>query len=58
MFFQRYRFRWSLIAAIVAVLGAVLLYEIRFVRIETDILASLPRHDAVRFPRLEQNSRQ
>jgi predicted exporter len=47
MFFQRYRFRWSLIAAIVAVLGAVLLYEIRFVRIETDILASLPRHDAV-----------
>ena len=47
MFFQRYRFRWSLIAAIAAVLGAVLLYEYYGIRIETDILASLPRHDPV-----------
>ena len=47
MFFQRYRFRWSLIAAVAAVLGAVLLYESYGIRIETDILASLPRHDPV-----------
>ncbi len=47
-FFQRYRFRWSLIAAIAAVLGAVLLYESSGgIRIETDVLASLPRHDPV-----------
>jgi uncharacterized protein len=47
-FFQRYRFRWSLIAAVAAVLGAVLLYEsYGGIRIETDILASLPRHDPV-----------
>ena len=48
MFFQRYRFRWSLIAAVAAVLGAVLLYEsFGGIRIETDVLASLPRHDPV-----------
>ncbi len=47
MFFQRYRFRWSLIAAIAAVLGAVLFYESAGIRIETDILASMPRHDPV-----------
>lgn len=48
MFFQRYRFRWYLIAAVAAVLGAVLLYEsYGGIRIETDILASLPRHDPV-----------
>jgi uncharacterized protein len=47
MFFQRYHFRWSLIAAIAVVMGAVLLYESYGVRIETDILASLPRHDPV-----------
>jgi predicted exporter/SAM-dependent methyltransferase len=46
-FFQRYRFRWSLIAAVVAVLGAVLIYESFGIRIETDILASMPRHDPV-----------
>jgi predicted exporter/SAM-dependent methyltransferase len=48
MFFQRYRFRWSLMLAVVAVLGGLLLYEsLGGVRIETDILASLPRHDPV-----------
>ena len=47
MFFKRYRFRWSLIAAVVAVLGTVLLYESYGIRIETDVLASLPRHDPV-----------
>jgi predicted exporter/SAM-dependent methyltransferase len=47
-FFQRYRFRWSLIAAIAAVLVGVLLYEsFGGLKIETDILASLPRHDPV-----------
>ena len=47
-FFQRYRFRWSLMAAVTAVLVAVLLYEsLGGVRIETDILSSLPRHDPV-----------
>ncbi|MHB8771817.1 MAG: methyltransferase domain-containing protein [Syntrophales bacterium] len=46
-FFERYRFRWSLIAVGAALLGAVLLYEATAVRIETDILASLPRHDPV-----------
>ncbi|MDA8125215.1 MAG: methyltransferase domain-containing protein [Deltaproteobacteria bacterium] len=47
-FFQRYRFRWSLIAVVLAVLGAVLLYEsLGGIRIETDILASLPQHDPV-----------
>ena len=46
-FFERYRFRWSLIAAVAAVLGIVLVYESTGVRIETDILASLPRHDPV-----------
>jgi predicted exporter/SAM-dependent methyltransferase len=48
MFFRRYRFRWSLMLAVVAVLGGLLLYEsLGGVRIETDILASLPRHDPV-----------
>jgi len=48
MFFQRYRFRWSLIAAVAAVLVGVLLYaSFGGIRIETDILASLPRHDPV-----------
>ena len=47
MFFQRYRFNWFLIAAVAALLGAVLLYESYGIRIETDILASLPRHDPV-----------
>ncbi|MFH2075174.1 MAG: MMPL family transporter, partial [Pseudomonadota bacterium] len=47
-FFKRYRFRWALIAALAAVLGGVLLYEsCGGLRIETDILASLPRHDPV-----------
>ncbi|MHB8910646.1 MAG: methyltransferase domain-containing protein [Syntrophales bacterium] len=46
-FFERYRFRWSLIAIVAAVLGAVLVYESTGIRIETDILASLPRHDPV-----------
>jgi len=48
MFFRRYRIRWSLMLAVVAVLGGLLLYEsLGGVRIETDILASLPRHDPV-----------
>jgi predicted exporter/SAM-dependent methyltransferase len=47
MFLKRYRFRWSLMIAVVAVLGGVLIYESRSVKIETDILASLPRHDPV-----------
>lgn len=48
MFFRRYRLRWSLMLAVVAVLGGLLLYESQGgVRIETDILASLPRHDPV-----------
>ena len=47
MFLKRYRFRWSLMIAVAAVLGGVLIYEFRSVRIETDILASLPRHDPV-----------
>lgn len=44
---RRYPFRWSLIVAVAAVLGGVLLYETYNVKIETDILASLPRHDPV-----------
>jgi uncharacterized protein len=47
MFLKRYNLRWSLIAAVAAILGAVLLYESYGVRIETDILVSLPRHDPV-----------
>jgi predicted exporter/SAM-dependent methyltransferase len=47
MFFKRYRFNWSLIAVVAAILGTVLIYETYGVRIETDILASLPRHDPV-----------
>jgi len=48
MFFRRYRIRWSLMLAVVAVLGGLLLYEsLGGVRIETDVLASLPRHDPV-----------
>ena len=47
MFLERYRFRWSLMVAVAVVLGGVLIYEFRNVRIETDILASLPRHDPV-----------
>ncbi len=47
-FFECYRFRWSLIAAVAVVLGAVLFYEsCGGIRIETDILSSLPRHDPV-----------
>ena len=44
---RRYHFRWPLMIAVAAVLGGVLLYEAYNVRIETDILASLPRHDPV-----------
>ncbi len=44
---RRYPFRWSLIIAVAAVLGSVLWYESYHVKIETDILASLPRHDPV-----------
>ncbi len=47
MFFKRYKFNWPLIAVVAVILGAVLLYESYAVRIETDILASLPRHDPV-----------
>ena len=47
MFLKRYRFRWSLMIAVAVVLGGVLIYESRNVRIETDILASMPRHDPV-----------
>lgn len=47
MFLKRYRFRWSLMVVVAVVLGGVLIYEARSVRIETDILASLPRHDPV-----------
>jgi hypothetical protein len=48
MFFRRYRIRWSLMLTVVAVLGGLLLYESQGgLRIETDILASLPRHDPV-----------
>ncbi|MDD5101226.1 MAG: hypothetical protein PHP66_09820, partial [Syntrophales bacterium] len=47
MFFKRYRFNWPLIAVVAVILGAVLIYESYNVRIDTDILASLPRHDPV-----------
>lgn len=48
MMFQRYRFRWSWVAAIAAVVGAALLYgSLGGVRIETDILSSLPPNDPV-----------
>jgi len=43
----RYPFRWPVIIAVAAVLTGVLVYESYHVRIETDILASLPRHDPV-----------
>jgi predicted exporter/SAM-dependent methyltransferase len=47
-FLVRYRFRWSLIAAVAALLTAVLLYvSLGGFKVETDILASLPRHDPV-----------
>jgi len=45
---SRYRFRWSLLIAIILILGGLFLYESRGgIKIETDILASLPRHDPV-----------
>ena len=44
---RRYHFRWSLMIAVAAVLVGVFLYVSTNVRIETDILASLPRHDPV-----------
>ncbi|MBA4421659.1 MAG: MMPL family protein [Syntrophus sp. (in: bacteria)] len=47
MFLERYPFRWSLIIAVVAILGCILVYVSYNVKIETDILASLPRHDPV-----------
>ncbi|MBN2437892.1 MAG: MMPL family transporter [Deltaproteobacteria bacterium] len=48
MFFRRYRFRWLWMIAIAAFLvGGVLYGSLGGVRIETDILASLPRHDPV-----------
>jgi predicted exporter/SAM-dependent methyltransferase len=47
MFFHRYRFRWFLMMIVILILGGLLLYEFLNVRLETDILASLPRHDPV-----------
>ena len=47
MFLKLYQIRWSLILAVAVVLGGVLIYASRSVTIETDILASLPRHDPV-----------
>ena len=48
MILERYRFRWPWVVAVATVLGGLLLYEsLGGVRIETDILASLPCHDPV-----------
>lgn len=47
MFFRRYRFRWSLVLAVLLVLGGLFVYTARGIRIETDILASLPQKDPV-----------
>jgi len=48
MMFQRYRFRWSWVAAIAAVVGAALLYgSLGGVRIQTHIHSSLPPNDPV-----------
>jgi len=47
LFFRRYRFRWSLIVVVLLVLAGLFLFAARGIRIETDILASLPRNDPV-----------
>ncbi len=47
MVFTRYRFNWPLIAVVAVILGAVLIYESYVLRIETDILKSIPLHDPV-----------
>jgi len=47
LFFRRYRFRWSLVLAVLLVLGGLFVYTARGIRIETDILASLPQKDPV-----------
>ena len=44
---RRYHFRWSLLIAVAAVLVGVFLYVSTNVKIDTDILASMPRHDPV-----------
>lgn len=47
MVFTRYRFNWPLIAVVAVILGAVLIYESYVLRIETDILKSIPLRDPV-----------
>jgi hypothetical protein len=37
LFFRRYRFRWSLILAVILILGGLFFYTARGIRIETDI---------------------
>jgi len=47
MFLKRYPVRWPLLLVVVAIVAGVLIYEARFLKIETDILKSLPAHDPV-----------
>lgn len=47
MFLKRYPVRWSLLTVVIAIITAVMIYEARFLKIETDILKSLPTHDPV-----------
>ncbi|SEM43486.1 Predicted exporter [Syntrophus gentianae] len=46
-FLKRYPVRWPLLFLVVALLLGVLVYETFFLKVETDILKSLPTHDPV-----------
>jgi uncharacterized protein len=46
-FLKRYPIRWPLLAVVAAVILGVFIYETFFLKIETDILKSLPAHDPV-----------
>jgi hypothetical protein len=47
MFLKRYQVRWPLLMAVVAIVIAVFIYETTYLKIETDILKSLPANDPV-----------
>jgi len=47
MFLKRYQICWPLLMVVAAILICVLIYEANFLKIETDILKSLPAHDPV-----------
>lgn len=47
MFLRRYPVRWPLLILVAAAVIGLFIYESRFLKIETDILQSLPAHDPV-----------